>query len=113
MPRTSIAPTLARLIAPILAGTIAFACYLFTISPSIGMLHDAIDGSELVVVASRLGIAHPPGSAIWLPLGWAALHALPFIAEPALRTNLLSAARASLITCGTARKGCGEYRWAP
>ncbi|MEI6136058.1 MAG: DUF2723 domain-containing protein [Chloroflexota bacterium] len=74
------------------------------------MLHDAIDGAELVVVASRLGIAHPPGSAIWLPLGWAALHALPFIAEPALRTNLLSAA---MMAGAVAALAVAARRWRP
>ena len=82
---------LARVGLPAVAGAIAFALYLLTISPSIGVLHDNIDSAELVVIASNLGIAHPPGSAMWMPLGWATLEVLSFIPEPALRTNLLSA----------------------
>lgn len=110
MARTSIGPTLARAGAPALAGAIAFAFYLLTISPSVGVLHDNIDSAELVVVASRLGIAHPPGSAIWMPLGWGALQALSFVPEPALRTNLLSAA---LMAGAVAALAVAARRWRP
>ena len=99
-----------RIAWPALAGAIAFACYVWTISPNIGVLHDAVDGAELIVVASRFGIAHPPGSAIWMPLGWLALHALPFVSEPALRTNLLSAA---LMACAVATLAVATQRWRP
>ena len=95
---------------PALAGVIALGFYLLTISPSIGMLHDNVDSAELVVVASRLGIAHPPGSAIWMPLGWAALRALSFIPEPALRTNLLSA---SMMAGAVAALAVAAGRWRP
>ncbi len=91
MTRLSIIWLFTRVGLPTVAGGVAFALYLFTISPSIGVLHDNLDSAELVVVASRLGVTHPPGSAIWMPVGWAALHALAVIPEPALRTNLLSA----------------------
>ena len=102
--------TLGALAAPALAGVAAFACYLLTISPSIGVLHDTIDSAELVVVASGLGIAHPPGSAVWMPLGWATLHGLPFIPEPALRTNLLSAL---LMAGAVAALAVAARRWRP
>ena len=36
--------TLARFALPLAAGGLAFALYLFTISPSIGVLHDATGG---------------------------------------------------------------------
>lgn len=108
--RTSIAPSLARVGLPAIAGVVAGAFYLLTISPSIGVLHDNIDSAELVVVASRLGIAHPPGSALWMPLGWAALRWLAFIPEPALRTNLLSAA---LMGAAVTTLAVATQRWRP
>ena len=75
----------------LLTAGILFALYWWTIAPSISALHDNVDSAELVAVASVGGVAHPPGSAIWLPLGWATLQTLEFVEEPALRTNLLSA----------------------
>ena len=108
--RTSISPALARGALPLLAGAIAFGFYLLTISPSIGVLHDTVDSAELIVVASRLGIAHPPGSAIWMPLGWAALHWLTVIPEPAMRTNLLSAA---LMGVAVTVLAAATQRWRP
>jgi hypothetical protein len=77
--------------APLLATAILLALYWWTLAPSISELHDNVDSAELVTVASVLGVAHPPGSALWLPLGRAALEAFPFLDEPAQRTNLLSA----------------------
>ena len=102
--------TLPRLALPLAAGMIAFALYLITISPSIGVLHDNIDSAELVVVASKLGIAHPPGSALWMPLGWATLQLLTFVPEPALRTNLLSAA---LMAAAVTTLAVATQRWRP
>ncbi len=102
--------TLARFALPLAAGAIAFALYLFTISPSIGVLHDNIDSAELVVVASKLGIAHPPGSALWMPLGWGALQVLTFVPEPALRTNLLSAV---LMAAAVVTLAIATQRWRP
>lgn len=75
------------------AGTaiLLLALYCWTLAPSISELHDNLDSAELVVVASVSGVAHPPGAAIWLPLGRGALEAFVFLDEPAARTNLLSA----------------------
>lgn len=106
VPRSS----LARFLLPGLAGAVALAFYFATISPSIGVLHDAVDGAELVVVASGLGIAHPPGSAVWMPLGWAAVHGLTFIPEPALRTNVLSAV---LMGAAVVVLAVATQRWRP
>jgi hypothetical protein len=77
--------------APVLTGALLFVLYWWTLAPTISELHDNLDSAELVVVASVSGVAHPPGGAIWLPLGRLALDALPFIEEPAQRTNVLSA----------------------
>ena len=102
--------SLARFALPLAAGGLAFALYLFTISPSIGVLHDNIDSAELVVVASKLGVAHPPGSALWMPLGWGTLQLLPFVPEPALRTNLLSAV---LMAAAVFTLAVATQRWRP
>ena len=107
---TSIRLTLARWGWPGFSGAIAFAFYLLTISPTIATLHGVVDSAELVVVASKLGVAHPPGSAIWMPLGWAALEWLAFIPEPALRTNLLSAA---LMGAAVVALAVATQRWRP
>ena len=107
--RTSFGP-LARFGWPGMAGAVALAFYLLTISPSIGVLHDTVDSAELVVVASKLGVAHPPGSALWMPLGWAALEWLPFVPEPALRTNLLSAV---LMAAAVTTLALATARWRP
>jgi len=72
-------------------GLVLLLLYWWTVAPSISALHDNVDSAELVTVASVTGIAHPPGAAIWIPLGRGALDLLGFIEEPALRTNLLSA----------------------
>lgn len=108
--RISLPPALARVAFPGLAGAIALALYLLTISPSIGVLHDTVDSAELVVIASKLGVAHPPGSALWVPLGWAALQLLTFVEEPALRTNLLSAA---LMGAAVTALAVATQRWRP
>lgn len=77
--------------APVAAAAVLLALYLWTLAPSISELHDNVDSAELVVVANALGVAHPPGSAPWLPLAKTALEAFAFLDEPAQRTNLLSA----------------------
>lgn len=100
----------ARAGVPLAAGLVAFALYLATISPTIGVLHDNVDSAELVTVAAVWGVAHPPGSALWIPLGHAALAWLPFVPEPALRTNLLSAA---LMAGAVALLVVAARRWRP
>lgn len=79
------------LAAPLVTSLVLFALYWWTLAPSISELHDNLDSAELVTIASVTGVAHPPGSAIWLPLGRGALEAFVFLDEPAARTNLLSA----------------------
>jgi len=74
-----------------LTSVVLFALYWWTLAPSISELHDNVDSAELVAIASVSGVAHPPGSAVWLPLGRGALEAFVFLDEPAARTNLLSA----------------------
>ncbi|MCB9483942.1 MAG: DUF2723 domain-containing protein [Dehalococcoidia bacterium] len=95
---------------PVLTSAVLFALYLWTLAPSISELHDNLDSAELVTVASVGGIAHPPGSALWLPLAWAALKVFTFLDEPAARTNLLSA------ICMAAAGGvlaAATVRWRP
>ncbi|MGE3960948.1 MAG: DUF2723 domain-containing protein [Dehalococcoidia bacterium] len=77
--------------APLVTAAVLFAVYAWTLAPSIAELHDNVDSAELVAVAGVGGIAHPPGSALWLPLGRAAIELFTFLDEPAARTNLLSA----------------------
>ena len=74
------------------------------------LTEDNVDSAELVVVASKLGVAHPPGSALWMPLGWGTLQALSFVPEPALRTNLLSAL---LMAAAVFTLAVATQRWRP
>jgi len=82
----------------IVAGIMAFALYLATIAPGITTEAGTADSGELASTAWTLGVAHPPGYGLYLLLARAAQLLLWFIEEPALRTNLLSAA----LTAGAA-----------
>jgi hypothetical protein len=82
--------------------------YAWTLAPSISVLHDNLDSAELVAVADVLGVAHPPGSALWMPLGKAALEGFAFLDEPAQRTNLLSAL---CMAAAGALVGAAAVRW--
>lgn len=101
---------------PVLTAALLFALYWWTLAPSISELHDNVDSAELVAVASVGGVAHPPGSAIWLPLGRGALEVFTFLDEPAARTNLLSAicmaAAAGVLALATVRWRPGTPAWA-
>src|SRR5947209_1480420 len=66
----------------------AAALYLATIAPSITTAAGSADSGELISVAAVLGVAHPPGYGLYLVLARAALEALRFLGEPALRTNV-------------------------
>ena len=66
-----------------------------TLSPTI----DPGDSGQLVVAASELGIAHPPGYPLWCLVGYVFSRVLPF-GELALRLNLLSALLGSVATAG-------------
>jgi len=83
--------------------------YGWTVAPTIAVLHDTVDSAELVSVAAVLGVAHPSGEAVWLPLGRLALEIIP-ADEPALRTNLLSVA---LMTLAGALVAVAARRWRP
>lgn len=74
-----------RLIAAALF-VISFALYAHTVAP--GLL--PADSGEFQVVAARLGVAHPPGFALYTLLGHLAT-LLPIGPGPAYRLNLLSA----------------------
>lgn len=97
-------PLSAALVAIVLGGL-----YWWTIAPTIAPLHGTVDSAELVSVANVLGVAHPTGEAIWLPLGRLALAVVP-VEEPALRTNLLSA---GLMALAGALVAVAARRWRP
>ena len=98
--RTAIwSPAAARLL-PVLAGLLAFGIYLLSLCPTVG----PGDSGELVLVLHHLGIAHPPGYALFSWLG-RLLQLVPG-AEPALLANLFSAlcaAAAVTLLCLAAR----------
>lgn len=97
------------LLSALVVALILGALYGWTVAPTIAVLHDTVDGPELISVAAVLGVAHPPGQALWLPLGRLALGIVP-AAEPALRTNLLSVV---LMALGGALVSVAARRWRP
>ncbi len=114
MSRAPRPPQAASVAVPLGVGAFLLLLYWWTVAPSISELHDNVDSAELVAVASVTGIAHPPGSAIWVPLGRLALETLTFAEEPALRTNLLSVfcmALAGALVTLAARRWDGDTPW--
>ena len=97
------------LLSAALAAAILGALYGWTVAPTIAVLHGTVDGPELISVAAVLGVAHPPGQALWLPLGRLALEIVP-ADEPALRTNLLSVV---LMVLASALVAVAARRWRP
>ena len=83
-------PFRARLIAAAAAFLIAFAVYLRTLAPTVGL----IDSGELTTAAWSLGNAHAPGFPLYL-LVTHALMQLP-LGSIAVRANLASAFFAAL-----------------
>lgn len=65
-------------------GACALVVYIVTLPPSYGVW----DIAELQTVAAILGIAHPPGSPVFVLLGYAFVHLFPF-GEPATRVNAM------------------------
>lgn len=82
-----------RLIAPATA-LIALGTYVLTLAPDLTWSNGALDGVELVVASSTLGIAHPPGYPTYILLG-KLFSLLPF-GTVAFRYNLFSAVSISL-----------------
>jgi hypothetical protein len=70
----------------LLAGLLAFALYLATMSPSV--VND--DGGELQMLARALGVAHPTGYPLFILLSWAFSY-LPLGGDVAFRVTLLCA----------------------
>ncbi|HSD83481.1 MAG TPA: DUF2723 domain-containing protein, partial [Anaerolineae bacterium] len=70
-------------------GLAFFALYFFTLIPSVL----PADNGEFQLVAWKLGIAHPPGYALYTLSGWVFSR---FFASPAFALNLLSAILAAL-----------------
>ncbi len=80
---------MAPVLAPALAGVLALAAYLVTLSPSISWADGASDSGELAAAAYVLGVPHPTTYPLYMILGWAVSH-LP-LGEPAYDLNLFSA----------------------
>lgn len=99
----------ATLLSALVVALVLGSLYGWTVAPTIAVLHDTVDSAELVSVAAVLGVAHPSGEAVWLPLGRLALEVIP-ADEPALRTNLLSA---GLMTLAGALVAVAARRWRP
>jgi hypothetical protein len=72
-----------------LLGLAFFALYFFTLIPSVL----PADNGEFQLVAWNLGIAHPPGYALYTMVGWLFSR---FFASPAFAMNLLSAILAAI-----------------
>ncbi|MFN8597435.1 MAG: DUF2723 domain-containing protein [Anaerolineae bacterium] len=72
-----------------LLGLASFLVYLSTCLPSVL----SADNGEFQLVAWKLGIAHPPGYALYTIVGWLFSR---FFASPAFALNLLSAVLASI-----------------
>ena len=70
-------------------GLAFFALYFFTLIPSVL----PADNGEFQLVAWKLGIAHPPGYALYTMVGWLFSR---FFASPAFALNLLSAILAAI-----------------
>jgi hypothetical protein len=75
----------------LIIGLGSFVLYLATLAPTVLFA----DGGEFQFVPYILGIAHPTGYPLYLLLGWAWSHALPF-GDVAYRMNLFSALWAAL-----------------
>lgn len=99
----------ATLLSALFVALILGALYGWTVAPTIAELHETVDSAELVSVAAVLGVAHPSGEALWLPLGRLALGVVP-VTEPALRTNLLSVV---LMALAAALVSVAARRWRP
>lgn len=101
--------TRGTLLSAALVAVVLGALYGWTVAPTIAVLHGTVDSAELVSVAAVLGVAHPTGEAIWLPLARLALEVVP-AEEPALRTNLLSVV---LMALAGALVAVAARRWRP
>lgn len=66
---------------------IIFFIYLFTIHPSVSPYRDS---GDLIVSASTLGVAHPPGYPLYTLLGKIFIHIIPW-GNAAYKINLMSA----------------------
>src|SRR5512144_509979 len=73
----------------LLLGLVFFGLYFFTLVPAVL----PADNGEFQLVAWKLGIAHPPGYALYTLAGW--LFSRVF-ASPAFALNLLSAILAAI-----------------
>ena len=63
--------------------------YALTMAPSITWEHGGVDSGEVTAAAAVLGVAHPPGYALFVALGHAFVRGLPWL-EPARATNVMS-----------------------
>jgi tetratricopeptide (TPR) repeat protein len=79
-----------ELFCPVVVFLVALALYSFTLAPTVTLT----DSGELIVVASGLGVAHPPGVPLWIIL--AHLASLVPFGNIAQRINFSSAFFAAL-----------------
>ena len=84
--------------------------YQCTAPEGITWQHGGQDGAELVVTASRFGIAHPPGYALYNALGWLSMR-LPIgtLADRLLVTSHLYAIGAALLLSAIAARLLPDY----
>ncbi len=73
-------------VAFVLASTVAFAGYWYTLAPSVTLE----DAGGFLTVACNLGVPHPPGYPVWTILAWIWQWMIPF-GSVAWRVNLMSA----------------------
>lgn len=73
---------------------LSLGVYLLTIAPHLTWANGALDGAELVIASSTLGVAHPPGYPTYIILG--KLFSLFPFGTVAFRYNLFSTVTVSL-----------------
>jgi hypothetical protein len=81
-------------IAAVAIGVAAFALYLLTLAPTVGL----VDSGEFIFAATLLDIPHPPGTPLYVLIGHL-FSRLPW-GNPAFRLNLMSAVFAALAAAG-------------
>lgn len=79
-------PTRPALLGAVVASAVSFAAYRWTLAPTVTL----VDSGELILAAHTLGVAHPPGTPLYVIL--AHLATLLPLGSVALRVNMASAA---------------------
>ncbi len=92
------AHTLGNVWPTLVVGLAALSLYVATAYPDVG----PVDSGELTLAAWTLGVPHPPGFPLYVLLGWAWAHLLPW-GNVAWRLNVFSAVAAALAVAALAR----------